>query len=158
MSDQRQPGGVAAAGVVDADVAVVGAGPAGLAAAVTAAEGGLSVAVVDAGLQSGGQYWRHPDENAPRGPEDEAHDWETFAGCASGPRPAGEGGAGICPASGSGSSNAPPAVGRGFCCGSTGQSAPAADAGATRFRPPTCSCAPAVMTASFPFPGGSFPE
>ena len=79
MSDQRQPRRVAAAGVVDADVAVVGAGPAGLAAAVTAAEGGLSVAVVDAGLQSGGQYWRHPDENAPSGPEDDGqHDWDTF--------------------------------------------------------------------------------
>ena len=79
MSDQRQPGGVAAAGVVDADVAVVGAGPAGLAAAVTAAEGGLTVAVVDAGVQPGGQYWRHPDENAPRGAEDDGqHDWDTF--------------------------------------------------------------------------------
>jgi thioredoxin reductase len=79
MSERIQPVGVSTAGVVDVDVAVVGAGPAGLAAAVTAAEGGLSVAVVDAGLQPGGQYWRHPDENAPRGAEDDGqHDWDTF--------------------------------------------------------------------------------
>lgn len=44
------------------DLAVVGAGPAGLSAAVTAAENGLTVALVDAGAQAGGQYWRHPDE------------------------------------------------------------------------------------------------
>ncbi|GGM16308.1 FAD/NAD(P)-dependent oxidoreductase [Nakamurella endophytica] len=40
-------------------LAVVGAGPAGLAAAVTAAESGMAVTVVDAGLRIGGQYWRH---------------------------------------------------------------------------------------------------
>lgn len=44
------------------DVAVVGAGPAGLAAAVAAAEAGLTVAVIDLNLQVGGQYWRHRDE------------------------------------------------------------------------------------------------
>ncbi|SEF95441.1 Thioredoxin reductase [Actinacidiphila yanglinensis] len=44
------------------DVAVVGAGPAGLAAAVEAAEAGLDVALVDAAGQPGGQYWRHFDE------------------------------------------------------------------------------------------------
>lgn len=42
------------------DLAVVGAGPAGLAAAVAAAESGASVVLVDAGPQPGGQYWRHP--------------------------------------------------------------------------------------------------
>ncbi|TDC25237.1 FAD-dependent oxidoreductase [Streptomyces sp. 8K308] len=41
------------------DVAVVGAGPAGLAAAVTAAERGVSVLLLDAGERPGGQYWRH---------------------------------------------------------------------------------------------------
>jgi NADPH-dependent 2,4-dienoyl-CoA reductase/sulfur reductase-like enzyme len=41
------------------DVAVVGAGPAGLAAAATAALGGGRVALVDSGSQLGGQYWRH---------------------------------------------------------------------------------------------------
>lgn len=45
------------------DLAVVGAGPAGLSAAVVAGEAGLRVALVDAGAQTGGQYWRHPDEN-----------------------------------------------------------------------------------------------
>lgn len=49
------------------DLAVVGAGPAGLAAAVAAASRGLSVVVVDAGTQPGGQYWRHPDEQAEAG-------------------------------------------------------------------------------------------
>ncbi|KAF2413521.1 FAD/NAD(P)-binding oxidoreductase [Microbacterium sp. B35-04] len=44
------------------ELAVIGAGPAGLSAAVAAAERGLAVALVDAGQQSGGQYWRHPDE------------------------------------------------------------------------------------------------
>ncbi|MEB3370049.1 FAD-dependent oxidoreductase [Saccharopolyspora mangrovi] len=61
------------------DVAVVGAGPAGLAAAVAAAEAGRRVVLVDAGEQPGGQYWRHPDEAAPR--DDESlghHDWSTF--------------------------------------------------------------------------------
>ncbi|MFB8387161.1 FAD-dependent oxidoreductase [Microbacterium sp. NPDC055910] len=47
------------------DLAVVGAGPAGLSAAVSAAERGLRVALVDAGEQTGGQYWRHPDERHP---------------------------------------------------------------------------------------------
>ncbi|SOD66858.1 Thioredoxin reductase [Streptomyces zhaozhouensis] len=42
------------------DVAVVGAGPAGLAAAVTAAAGGRSVLLLDAGERPGGQFWRHP--------------------------------------------------------------------------------------------------
>ncbi|HWL43718.1 MAG TPA: FAD-dependent oxidoreductase [Ilumatobacter sp.] len=62
------------------DVAVIGAGPAGLAAAVAAAEAGLRVALIDAGLQPGGQYWRHPDERHPT--DDEAHGhhgWKTFA-------------------------------------------------------------------------------
>ena len=42
------------------DLAVVGAGPAGMAAAATAAEQGLRVALIDAGRQLGGQYFRHP--------------------------------------------------------------------------------------------------
>lgn len=65
--------------MTDHDVAVVGAGPAGLAAAVTAAEHGLRVALVDAGQQPGGQFWRHPDESHPR--PDEArgqHLWSRF--------------------------------------------------------------------------------
>lgn len=44
------------------DVAIVGAGPAGLAAAVAAAAQGVSIAVIDAAEQPGGQYWRHRSE------------------------------------------------------------------------------------------------
>jgi NADPH-dependent 2,4-dienoyl-CoA reductase/sulfur reductase-like enzyme len=42
------------------DLAVVGAGPAGMAAAVAAADRGVRVALIDAGRQLGGQYFRHP--------------------------------------------------------------------------------------------------
>lgn len=42
------------------DVVVVGAGPAGLAAATRAAAQDASVALVDAGTAPGGQYWRQP--------------------------------------------------------------------------------------------------
>ncbi|MBF9134423.1 FAD-dependent oxidoreductase, partial [Plantactinospora sp. S1510] len=41
-------------------VAVVGAGPAGLAAAVAAADAGATVVVVDLGQRPGGQYLRQP--------------------------------------------------------------------------------------------------
>ncbi|MFF2044281.1 NAD(P)/FAD-dependent oxidoreductase [Kitasatospora sp. NPDC058170] len=50
-SDTRTPG---------YDLAVIGAGPAGLAAAVTAADLGLRCALLDAGPRTGGQYYRHP--------------------------------------------------------------------------------------------------
>ena len=43
----------------DADVAVIGAGPAGLAAAVTVAAAGRDVVLVDAAPRPGGQYYRH---------------------------------------------------------------------------------------------------
>ncbi|MFG2040550.1 NAD(P)/FAD-dependent oxidoreductase [Dactylosporangium sp. NPDC048998] len=46
----------------EADVAVVGAGPAGLAAAAAAADAGASVVLVDGGARAGGQYWRHGAE------------------------------------------------------------------------------------------------
>ncbi|MEU7724891.1 NAD(P)/FAD-dependent oxidoreductase [Streptomyces sp. NPDC040724] len=62
------------------DLAVVGAGPAGLAAAVTAAGLGLRVTVLDAGDRPGGQYYRHPAPGlgAAR-PEALHHGWNDFA-------------------------------------------------------------------------------
>ncbi len=45
--------------LIVADVAVIGAGPAGIAAAARAAESGLRVIVLDRGLEAGGQIWRH---------------------------------------------------------------------------------------------------
>lgn len=48
-------------------LAVIGAGPAGIAAAVTAAERGVRVVVVDRALRAGGQIWRHrPGATLPR--------------------------------------------------------------------------------------------
>ncbi|MCJ1680473.1 NAD(P)/FAD-dependent oxidoreductase [Streptomyces sp. APSN-46.1] len=62
------------------DLAVVGAGPAGLAAAVAAAGLGLRVTVLDAGDRPGGQYYRHPAPGlgAAR-PEALHHGWAEFA-------------------------------------------------------------------------------
>ncbi|HEY0971687.1 MAG TPA: FAD-dependent oxidoreductase, partial [Gemmatimonadales bacterium] len=55
-----------------ADVAVVGAGPAGIAAAIGASRAGRRVVVLDQGLAAGGQIWRHRP-GAP--PPDEARPW-----------------------------------------------------------------------------------
>lgn len=46
------------------DVAVVGAGPAGIAAAAVAAEAGLAVALVDGAPNLGGNIWRHANRAA----------------------------------------------------------------------------------------------
>ncbi|MER5866581.1 FAD-dependent oxidoreductase [Kitasatospora sp. NPDC002040] len=63
------------------DLAVVGAGPAGLAAAVTAAELGLRCVLLDAGARPGGQYYRHPAPGLGAAhPERLHHGWSTFTG------------------------------------------------------------------------------
>ncbi|MEY9989095.1 thioredoxin reductase/bacterioferritin-associated ferredoxin [Streptomyces sp. V4I8] len=43
------------------DIAVLGAGPAGLSAAVAAAAQGSRTVLIDGGTRPGGQYWRHRD-------------------------------------------------------------------------------------------------
>ena len=40
-------------------IAIIGAGPAGLAAAMTVAENNEQVVVIDSAPRPGGQYWRH---------------------------------------------------------------------------------------------------
>jgi D-hydroxyproline dehydrogenase subunit alpha len=47
------------------DLAVIGAGPAGLAASVAAAQAGLSVVLLDAADRPGGQYYRHAASENP---------------------------------------------------------------------------------------------
>ncbi|GAA3049032.1 NAD(P)/FAD-dependent oxidoreductase [Kitasatospora albolonga] len=62
------------------DLAVIGAGPAGLAAAVTAASSGLRCVLLDAGPRPGGQYYRHPaPELGAARPEKLHHGWPAFA-------------------------------------------------------------------------------
>ncbi|MFJ3787556.1 NAD(P)/FAD-dependent oxidoreductase [Kitasatospora sp. NPDC090091] len=77
-SDAPRPGG----GPVY-DLAVIGAGPAGLAAAVTAADLGLRCALLDAGARTGGQFYRHPAPGlgAAR-PERLHHGWSVYTGLA----------------------------------------------------------------------------
>ncbi len=43
------------------DIVIVGAGPAGLAAAVTASQSSQSVAVIESNPWVGGQLWRRPE-------------------------------------------------------------------------------------------------
>ncbi|MEW1640092.1 NAD(P)/FAD-dependent oxidoreductase [Streptomyces sp. NPDC093801] len=68
------------AGATPADLAVIGAGPAGLAAAVSAARLGLRVTLLDTADRPGGQYYRRPAPalGADR-PEALHHDWRAFA-------------------------------------------------------------------------------
>ncbi|WP_284752182.1 FAD-dependent oxidoreductase [Arthrobacter sp. efr-133-R2A-120] len=65
--------------IVSTDVAVLGAGPAGLAAAVSAAETGAAVVLVDAGAQPGGQFWRHRPETVVPEPDGRGHHgWKSY--------------------------------------------------------------------------------
>lgn len=54
------------------DIAVIGAGPAGLAAAVAAADAGATVVLIDAETGPGGQFWRHPARVDDGGADDDA--------------------------------------------------------------------------------------
>lgn len=64
-----------------ADVAVVGAGPAGVAAAVRACEAGADVVLVDAGPGLGGQYYRRPSPDLRlRVGDPRPHVWTAFDG------------------------------------------------------------------------------
>ncbi|TGB24284.1 FAD-dependent oxidoreductase, partial [Burkholderia thailandensis] len=51
--------------VLTVDVAIVGAGPAGLAAAQAVARSGRTVAIVDDNPRAGGQVWRQGPSAAP---------------------------------------------------------------------------------------------
>ncbi len=60
------------------DLAIVGAGPAGLAGAVSAADAGCRVTVLDLGARPGGQYWRHADSSLGAAISGLHHRWPTF--------------------------------------------------------------------------------
>lgn len=60
-------------------LAIVGAGPAGLAAALAAASRGVRVTVVDAGRAAGGQFYRQPSAGlGARRPQALHHQWRTW--------------------------------------------------------------------------------
>lgn len=70
-----------APGIPDrAEAVVIGAGPAGLAAAASAAAGGLRVLLVDSAARTGGQYWRHSArDEAPGAPAPRwHHGWSRY--------------------------------------------------------------------------------
>ncbi|MFF7790632.1 FAD-dependent oxidoreductase [Streptomyces sp. NPDC007991] len=61
------------------ELAVIGAGPAGLAASLAAAARGIRVALVDAATQTGGQFYRQPAAGLAAGrPEALHHRWRTW--------------------------------------------------------------------------------
>ncbi|WP_309063086.1 FAD-dependent oxidoreductase, partial [Streptomyces sp.] len=62
-----------------ADLAVIGAGPAGLAASLAAAARGVRVALVDAAAEPGGQYYRRPAAGLrAQRPQALHHRWRTW--------------------------------------------------------------------------------
>lgn len=61
------------------DIVIIGAGPAGLAAARAARAGGAQVTLLDAADDVGGQYWRHLPPERPADRENALHHgWSTF--------------------------------------------------------------------------------
>ncbi len=61
------------------DILIVGAGPAGLAAASAARANGATVTLLDSSEQLGGQYWRHLPDVRPAAREHTLHHgWSTF--------------------------------------------------------------------------------
>ena len=63
------------------NVVVIGAGPAGLAAAHAASAAGASVVLLDASDELGGQFWRHLPATRPSGNEKYLHHgWQKFQG------------------------------------------------------------------------------
>jgi NADPH-dependent 2,4-dienoyl-CoA reductase/sulfur reductase-like enzyme len=58
------------------DIAVLGAGPAGLAASTAAARAGARTALVDSAARVGGQYWRHREDDSGAG----HHHWPVLRG------------------------------------------------------------------------------
>lgn len=78
----RQPtgrGGFGPMNAISGHVVVVGAGPAGIAAALAAADAGVPVLLVDAGPAVGGQYHRQlPDDFRAERPEAIQHGWSSF--------------------------------------------------------------------------------
>jgi len=77
MTTDGAPGAASAAA---SDVVVLGAGPAGVPAALTAADAGASVTVIDANVRPGGQYHRQlPDDFAVSRPGALHHGWHEAA-------------------------------------------------------------------------------
>ena len=64
--------------MADVDVLIIGAGPAGLAAATSARRAGATVRVLEASDESGGQFWRHLPHR-PAGDEQQLHhQWQRY--------------------------------------------------------------------------------
>jgi NADPH-dependent 2,4-dienoyl-CoA reductase/sulfur reductase-like enzyme len=62
-----------------ADVLIIGAGPAGLAAATLARRAGATVRLLDSSTESGGQYWRHLPPSRPSENEQQLHhQWQRY--------------------------------------------------------------------------------
>jgi NADPH-dependent 2,4-dienoyl-CoA reductase/sulfur reductase-like enzyme len=70
----RRKGPVVVTSSAEYDIAVLGAGPAGLASAASASRAGAKVALVDSAGRVGGQYWRHREGDSGRG----HHSWRTL--------------------------------------------------------------------------------